>query len=169
MNYLLDSFGISMNNIIWIFNDLFHNKWDNTNKDNKNICLSIHKDRVGFFVVSRKNNLYVLYIYWNISDKVIYSLKELYSFINWNIKINIKWKNWKYLFINSNKVLELSDFLMFVPNYYIKWEYLYGPYLDNLLSYFAYLKLNTKPYLYQAIDEESKLIYSKIPYWYKII
>jgi len=166
MNYLLDSFGISMNNIIWIFNDLFHNKWDNTNKDNKNICLSIHKDRVGFFVVSRKNNLYVLYIYWNISDKVIYSLKELYSFINWNIKINIKWKNWKYLFINSNKVLELSDFLMFVPNYYIKWEYLYGPYLDNLLSYFAYLKLNTKPYLYQAIDEESKLIYSKIPYWY---
>ena len=166
MNYLLDNFGISMNNVIWIFNDLYHNKVNNKNINNENICLSIHKDRVGFFVVSKNKDLYVLYVYWNISDETIFSISELYSFKEGPIKIDIKTKKNKYIFVKTNKILELSDFLMFVPNYYIKWEYLYGPYLDNLLSYFAYLKLDNKPIIYQAIDEESKLIYSKISSWY---
>lgn len=153
-----------MNKIIKELNNLYI--WNNKIKfyESRNINVLAHKDRVWFFVVNNKNNnQYVLYIYWNIKKEDILWLKKVFSKKVWYISVKVININEKYVTINSDKTLDTEDFLMYVPNFYIKNWWLFWPYLDNLLSILILNKIHHKFKLWQSIDEESKLIYSNFP------
>jgi len=127
---------------------------------NSNINLYAHKDRVWFFVVWKNKNLYILKIYWNISEDVIFNLSELFSFKSWIIKIDIIEKYNKFLFIKADKKLQNSDFLMYLPNYKIENNYLVWPYLDNIIWNIIADSFKHCCNIYHSIDEEAKLLYS---------
>jgi len=159
MNYLLDNFGIIM---IKLFEKYYKtlDKFKNT-ITNSNITLYAHKDIVGFFVVWEKKWVYILKVYWTISDDIILNLSELFSFKSWNIKIEALEKYNKFVFVKSDKKLENSDFLMYLPNYKVENGYLIGPYLDNIIWNIVVDKFKDKVNIYHSIDEETKLLYSK--------
>lgn len=152
-----------MNNIIKDLKNLYIENYINHNIINKNIMIISHKDRVGFFVVKKNENSYLLLKYWNINNNDIYPLSKLYSKINWIINLKVLEIKDKYILVETNDSMSMEDFLMYIPDYYIKDWFLYWPYLDNLISRYIYDKLDEKTILYQSIDEESKLTYSKIP------
>ncbi len=151
------------NKIIEYFEKEYNLEWNNNKWNLNDITFLCHKDKVWFFIINKIEDIYVLLIYWNIPEKSVLNLKNLYSKINWIIEIEIIEKYWKYLFMKTNKYLEIEDFLMYKPNYYIKDNFLYWPYLDNLISKYIFDNSFSKYGLYQSFDEESKMIYSKIP------
>ncbi len=153
-----------MNKIIRELKDLY--LWGNKIKSYSAETINVlaHKDRVGFFVLNQKNdNKYILYIYWNIKKNDIISIKQLFSKKMWYISVTVVDISGKYVRIKSNKKLDIDDFLMYIPNFYIKNWWLFWPYLDNLLSILILNKINYKFNLWQSIDEEAKLIYSSFP------
>lgn len=124
-----------------------------------------HKDRVWFFVWKDMwKNKYVLYRYWNISNDTINSLSVLFSNKYGNIDIRVEKIESKFIFINSSSELILDDFLMYPPKYSVWNNYLYGPYLDNIISSYVIQKIATLDIeIYQSIDEEALLRYSCFP------
>lgn len=160
-----------MNNIITELKDIYI--WNNqiTSHSLEDINVLVHKDRVWFFVVTNiGNGNYVLYTYWSIRKSDMVHIKQLFSEKIGYISVTILDINEKYVTIKSDMELKWDDFLMFIPNYYIKDWRLFWPYLDNLLSILVLNRVHYKFNLRQSIDEESKLIYSNFPKkWIAII
>jgi hypothetical protein len=137
----------------------------------KNIYVA-HADRVWFYVVSQKwaNSNYSLYIYGNISQTYIETLKRLYyKPLQRKIKVSFHTFIWSYCVINIHEDIDLPvySFLEYVPiykelnNIYIQW-----PYLDNLISRLSLEIIGTQwPHLsiFNSIDEEVYMTYTKYP------
>jgi hypothetical protein len=156
-----------MINIIKTFEDCYNDRISlSINSQYRDMGIFAHKDRVGFFVVKKdfgKHVGYILYRYGNIDDAYIITLNKLYSKLVWEINIVVTKIDHKYIFVNVDKELDLNDFLMYVPKYFIENWFLFWPYLDNIISYYALTQLDDLPTIYRSFDEESKLLYSSFP------
>ncbi|MDD2487718.1 MAG: hypothetical protein PHS92_05105 [Candidatus Gracilibacteria bacterium] len=131
------------------------------------IYLYAHKDRVGFNVIKENDNrIYVIYKYGNINESAIKDISRLFSLKFGLLEIKIIKIYKDYIFIQSDKRLEIGDFLLFEPNYFIKDDMIFGPYLDNLIGNIVIRKIllnNRNIGVQQSIDEEDKLLYSIFP------